>query len=276
MAKRTLFVSDLDGTLLNKETKISDTTADILKRLIKEENLLFTIATARTPATAVPMTEAIDIQLPMIVMTGAAQWIRGEQRYVNATTLESDKVSRIIDICHNGGINPFVYGINENMLNVLHTDELNRQELSFVEERVNSPFKHFYLEKSIHAMDAVLMFACNETEKIRAVHKLVQENVDCEAICYHDIYNENQGFLEVFAPGTSKARAIRQLAKDVDADKVVVFGDNLNDISMLSIADVAVAMGNAYPEVKEVADTVIGDNDSDSVAKWILENYKFI
>lgn len=276
MAKRTLFVSDLDGTLLNKDTKVSKTTADILKKLIKEENLLFTIATARTPATAIPMTEAIDIQLPMIVMTGAAQWIRGEERYVNTSQLDADKVSKIIDICHNGGINPFVYEIDRNMLNVLHTDVLNRQELSFVEERVNSPFKHFYLQKEISAVDAVLMFACNDNNKVKAVHQQIQEKVECEAICYHDIYNENQGFLEVFAPSTSKAKAIKQLAEDTKADKVVVFGDNLNDIPMMSAADVAVAMGNAYPEVKEVADIIIGDNDSDSVAKWILENYKNI
>lgn len=274
MAKRTLFVSDLDGTLLNKDTKVSKTTADILKRLIKEENLLFTIATARTPATAVPMTEAIDIQLPMIVMTGAAQWIRGEERYVNISRLDAGKVNKIIDICHKGGINPFVYEIDRNMLNVLHSDILNRQELSFVEERVNSPFKHFYLQKEIRAIDAVLMFACNDSDKVKAVHKQVLDNVDCEAMCYHDIYNENQGFLEVFAPGTSKAKAIQQLAANINADKVVVFGDNLNDISMMSVADVAVAMGNAYPEVKEVADVIIGDNNSDSVAKWILANFK--
>ena len=53
----------------------------------------------------------------------------------------------------------------------------------------------------------------------------------------------------------------------------MVFGDNLNDIPMLRCADVAVAVENAYPEVKQIAHVVIGPNSSDSVARWILEHH---
>ena len=94
----TLYVSDLDGTLLNPEAKISATTADILSRLIADEGLLFTIATARTPATAVPMTEAIGIRLPMIVMTGAAKWVPIENRYIDTSLLPAEKVAEIVEI----------------------------------------------------------------------------------------------------------------------------------------------------------------------------------
>lgn len=53
------------------------------------------------------------------------------------------------------------------------------------------------------------------------------------------------------------------------ADRVVAFGDNLNDIPMLQAADVAVAVENALPEVKEIADIVIGPNTDDAVAEFI-------
>ena len=72
MDKKTLFVSDLDGTLLNTESKVSDKTAEILNKLIENNNLHFTIATARTPATAVPLMSKVHLTLPLIVMTGAA------------------------------------------------------------------------------------------------------------------------------------------------------------------------------------------------------------
>lgn len=270
----TLYVSDLDGTLLNPEAKISATTADILSRLIADEGLLFTIATARTPATAVPMTEAIGIRLPMIVMTGAAKWVPIENRYIDTSLLPAEKVAEIVEICHSGGINPFIYDIDtDETLRVSHCEELNRGELSFIEERVNSPFKHFYLHNPLKVGQALLMYACNDFERISQVHARVQQSGGCEAICYHDIYNANQGFLEVFAPGTSKAAAIRQLAKSIGAERIVVFGDNLNDIPMLRCADVAVAVENAYPEVKQMAHVVIGPNSSDSVARWILEHH---
>jgi hydroxymethylpyrimidine pyrophosphatase-like HAD family hydrolase len=56
----------------------------------------------------------------------------------------------------------------------------------------------------------------------------------------------------------------------VKAERLVVYGDNLNDLPMMKVADVAVAVENALPEVKAAADVVIGANSDDSVAKHIL------
>jgi hypothetical protein len=86
---------------------------------------------------------------------------------------------------------------------------------------------------------------------------------------YHDIFDESEGYLEIFTAGTSKAAAIRNLAREVGAERVVVFGDNRNDIAMMQAADHSVAVGNAFPEVKAAASEVIGPNTDDSVARWI-------
>ena len=87
---------------------------------------------------------------------------------------------------------------------------------------------------------------------------------------YHDIFDERNGYLEIFTAGTSKAAAIRDLAREVGAQRVVVFGDNRNDIAMMQAADYSVAVENAFPEVKAAASEVIGPNTADSVARWIL------
>ncbi len=55
----------------------------------------------------------------------------------------------------------------------------------------------------------------------------------------------------------------------------MVFGDNLNDLPMMRVADVAVAMENALPEVKAEADVVIGRNTEDSVPKFVMEREGF-
>jgi hydroxymethylpyrimidine pyrophosphatase-like HAD family hydrolase len=91
--------------------------------------------------------------------------------------------------------------------------------------------------------------------------------------CYVDIFGEKTGLLELFAPGVSKAEAVKQLAQDVEADRVVVFGDNLNDIPMMQVADVAIAVENALPEVKAIAHKVIGANTTDAVARFIEEDF---
>ena len=53
----------------------------------------------------------------------------------------------------------------------------------------------------------------------------------------------------------------------------MVFGDNLNDLSMMAVADLSVAVGNAFPQVKEAADIVIGRNDEDAVARFMEEDF---
>ena len=75
----------------------------------------------------------------------------------------------------------------------------------------------------------------------------------------------------MFAPGVSKASAVTDLKKLTGADRLTVFGDNLNDLPMMAVADVAVAVGNAFPEVKAAADIVIGSNRDDAVALYISE-----
>lgn len=56
-------------------------------------------------------------------------------------------------------------------------------------------------------------------------------------------------------------------------DRIVVFGDSVNDISMFEIADEAYAVENAIDELKEKATSVIDSNDEDGVAKLLSERW---
>ena len=71
----------------------------------------------------------------------------------------------------------------------------------------------------------------------------------------------------------TKANAIAELKNFLGCDKVVCFGDGINDISMFNIADESYAVENAEDELKNIADAVIDSNENDGVAKWLLENY---
>ena len=58
--KRTLYISDLDGTLLNSRVEISSYSADVINRLVREQGLIFSYATARSPVTAFPVTKNLS------------------------------------------------------------------------------------------------------------------------------------------------------------------------------------------------------------------------
>ena len=72
----------------------------------------------------------------------------------------------------------------------------------------------------------------------------------------------------------SKAAAILRMKEHIGADRVIVYGDNLNDISMFEIADTAIAVDNALPAAKEAADAVIGLNTTDAVARSMAAIYR--
>ena len=71
---KTLYVSDLDGTLLNSNSAVSENSKAIINKVI-EKGLLFSVATARTPATVMKLLEDVNIQLPMVLMTGALTYL---------------------------------------------------------------------------------------------------------------------------------------------------------------------------------------------------------
>ena len=72
----------------------------------------------------------------------------------------------------------------------------------------------------------------------------------------------------------TKASGLRELARhlDISDDRIVAFGDMPNDIPMLSMARHGVAMENAHPDAKSVADEITATNDEDGVAR-ILERW---
>jgi Cof subfamily protein (haloacid dehalogenase superfamily) len=87
-------------------------------------------------------------------------------------------------------------------------------------------------------------------------------------------YSTNNGLIEVLPLGISKATGVAELARPlgITEDEVVAFGDMPNDIPMISWAGLGVAMGNAHPELIEVADEVTAPNSDDGLAR-VLERW---
>ena len=276
MMKPTLYVSDLDGTLLNGHSLVSEKTADLLNRLITEKQLLFTVATARTPATVSKLMEEVKTNLPYIVMAGAALWDNERKEYSEKQAFDNLTVSRLLQSYEAYDILPFVYRIHGNCINAHHSPKLSAGERSFIEQRLQSPLKKLItsgLSQTDNPDDAVLVYSMGEYVTLRAIaDDIERQGVPCTIMCYHDIFDYQQGYLEIYAKDTTKAAAIKRLAAQVGAERIVVFGDNLNDIPMMKMADWSVAVENAFDEVKACADEVIGTNEEDSVARWIAKD----
>ena len=270
----TLYVSDLDGTLLGEDSRLSRGTIEILNRVIGELGGLFTVATARTPATVVPLMQEVNARLPFIVIGGSAMWNPVTMSYEHTRGIDDMTVNAVADVFDRHHAHPFIYRRHGNsLLHTHHYGPLSPQEEKFIAARQQLPLKKFFLNDHDyrHSDDeALLIFSMNKYAVLKSIADDLKASVPtCSVMLYHDIFDESEGYLEIFTAGTSKAGAIRELAREVGAGRVVVFGDNRNDIAMMQAADHSVAMGNAFPEVKAAASEVIGPNSADSVARWI-------
>lgn len=274
----TLYVSDLDGTLMQPDATLSPETVRLLNGAIAEGKL-FTVATARTPATVAGIVRPLDLQVPAIVMTGASVWNPATGRYSHIRHFRPKAAQRLIDLYRDTNTNSFIFTLDHDMIDIYHIGgELNDLQRQFYEERKNSPFKRFHLDpdgKDTLPEDLsklILTYTMLPDADAFATYRLSSRLPGIRAQYYHDIYGPEIGILEAFADDATKANAVRTLADSLGADRIVCFGDNINDLPMMAVADVAVAVGNALPEVKDAADIVIGPNTADSVARFIAEN----
>lgn len=276
---KTLFISDLDGTLLGKDSRISPASVEMLNRAISE-GALFSVATARTPSTVSFLLKDVKASLPFIVMTGAAVWDPATGLYTHTVTMPPALAADILATIKRHRLPAFVYILRGGVIHIYHYGPLSGIERKFIAERDDSPFKRFHIPESGYSEmpavleDVVLFYAMQPTAHVEATYRDIKLIDGCNPVFYHDMFGPETGIMEIFSGKASKANALRWLKGHTGAEKTVAFGDNINDIPMLREADVAVAVENAVEEVKEVADIVIGPNTSDSVARFILENIK--
>lgn len=266
---KTLFVSDMDGTLLNADAKLSERTSRIITELT-DAGAYITVATARTPATVQNLLSGTRFRLPAIVMTGAALWHTDTQVFSDVRFIPADQYAAIDEAYARAGVCPFIYTLGDgNILQVYYRDnDMNPAERQFVDERRHLTLKHFNIGALPPAHSdnrRMLQFAMGPEDVMRNTAEVLRSATDCQVTIYRDTYTD-AWILEVFAPGVSKAEAITRMKERIDADRVVVYGDNLNDLPMMKIADVSIVVDNALPQVKAAADYVIGPHTADAVA----------
>ncbi|MCH5347126.1 MAG: HAD family phosphatase [Muribaculaceae bacterium] len=271
--RRPLYVSDMDGTLLDAHSQVPPEAAELLNDLARR-GVLFTVATARTPATVEPLLAGIDTAVPAVVMTGAALWDRRRRLYIDPRFIPARLIGPLLEMFGNHGITPFVYTLGDNqILDVYHAGDLDNAERGFVADRTGLPLKRFHLSTPAPldrcADRVMLLFAMGPMTAVEPLAEALRARGDLAVSAYPDIFNPRRGYLEIFARGVSKAAGIRRLVEMTGADYLTVFGDNLNDLSMMAVADRAVAVANASDAVRAAADIVIGPNTAVAVPRYI-------
>ena len=266
---KTLYVSDLDGTLLRSEIYTSEFTNRTINDLAGK-GMLFSYATARSFVTARKVTKGLEALIPLIVYNGAfvVDNVTGEIMIANHFGSE---VSGILDDLIGNGVYPLVYSVIDGAEKFSYVREkCSRAMIEFLDTREGDPRENPAANvQELYRGNLFYITCIDDEEKLRPLYEKYRSDYHC--VFQRDLYS-GEPWLEIMPKETSKSNAIGQLKEHLGCDRLVVFGDGINDIDMFRMADEAYAVENAVNELKQIATGIVGKNDDDAVAKWLLEN----
>ena len=272
---KTLFVSDLDGTLLTAKETVSEYSLRLLNELIDEDGVLFTYATARSLNSAAKAVWGLRQNLPVILYNGAIimePW-NGNKLYNShfTGTVRAD-IRRIL---HEYDVWPLVYSFlgNKERVSWLRGRETEGMK-RYLSRRAGDPRLNPVDSPDELKDDEIFYYTyIDAKERTDVLHAVFEKDARFRCIYQQETYQSDY-WLEIMPAGTSKGAAATVLKERLGAEKLVAFGDALNDRELFRAADEAYAVENADEELKKVATAVIGYSEEDSVSKFIRDNLK--
>ena len=274
---KTLFITDLDGTLLNSNAEISTVTADIINKLI-DAGVIISYATARSFHTASLVTNNINFKYPAVHHGGVFIQESKSGEYFDKCVFEPAQASRLIAALRKNKLYPLVYSIIDGRERVSWIGGEETEGIDFyLESRQNDKRLRRVQDYSDFTGDIYeILFLSNEYDELENIARNLKLESNFAHHIHVDAYKYADGkskyWLEFMRVDAQKDSGVQKIKKLVGADKIVCFGDNLNDITMFNISDEGYAVANALPEVKKIATGVIGSNDDDGVARWLERN----
>jgi Cof subfamily protein (haloacid dehalogenase superfamily) len=269
-----LIVFDLDGTLLNRQSEVSDHTRDTLRRL-GDRRIAYTVATGRTLHASRDLLEGHGFVLPHIYKNGVMIWEPGSGQYSHSNLLTNVEIRRVFGAFMDQGITPFIFTVEPGNRHAVYHPPLKtdtERELArvFGQERGLELLPVASLPADA---DITNISALGKREAIEAVEQLVQDEDHLVAYAGVAIEGEHLHWVDIHHSAASKGDAVAQLKRDLGVTRVICFGDSDNDLSMFALADESYAPSNAKEEVRAAATAVIGHHDEDGISAFLRERF---
>ena len=259
LSKIKLVVTDMDGTLLNSNNKVSPLFFELYKKL-KEQQIIFIAASGRQYQSITDKLEIIKNEITIIAENGGVVKQNGEELF--STKIPFENIEKTIHLLRNiKDTHVVLCGKN--------TAYIETEDLEFI-----SIFSKYYVNYKIvkdltKVVDddflkiAIYHIKCSETFILPAVKHLEKEM---------QVTISGEHWLDISHLNANKGYALNLIQKKLGISKkeTLVFGDYNNDLKMLALAKYSFAMQNAHPNVKKAANYQTKSNDEQGV-EFILK-----
>lgn len=278
-----LIAIDLDGTLLNSYGEVSLKTKEALIEA-KKQGVEIVLASGRPISSTESLARELGVDNYLISGNGSAVYDIQNQKLICDRFLNKEQVLKIAKLCEENSFFYNVYtedeviasSLNYNVL-FYHKENLKKIEekrthinvvqniAEYIEQSGKEKFlkitvcdeSQFIFNSIIKRLKLIEGIDILETEYMsRKKIKSGTEDVDIQYF-YTEVTNKN----------VNKWSAIEFLMNklNINREEVIAIGDNMNDIEMIQNAGLGIVMGNSNPKMKEIADEIVADNNSEGV-----------
>ena len=269
-----LVVFDLDGTLLNRRSEISEYTSETL-RLLNERDIAYTVATGRTLHGARAILDGHSFPLPQVYKNGVMIWHPDSGQLSSGATLTHRELENVVDACLGQRVTPFVFTLEEGDVSVVyHPPLLHDIERELIRAiGVEAPMQARSLDDLSVEATITHVNAIGDGRAIESVLRSVNDEPHLVAYSGVALEGGQWRWLDVHHSDASKGGAIESLKRLLGLERVVCFGDSNNDLSMFEAADESYAPANANDRIKSAATAVIGHHDDEGIARFLRKRF---
>ncbi|AGX41768.1 Cof-type HAD-IIB family hydrolase [Clostridium saccharobutylicum] len=277
-----LIASDMDGTLLNSNHEIDKETVMAINKA-EEAGIIFAISTGREYDNVEPLLKVNDIRCQCVLMNGA-EYRDEDGNILEVINIEQSVATKIINILQDAKVSARIFtnrGIYTTdtkeealkemtyrtksfnpSLTLEEAIEIAKEQPYFVQLKYISDLNEF-MNSDIEIRKFVAFH--NDIELINKMKRVIGE---IEGLAVSSSFEDN---IEITHITAQKGIILAKVAKEMGLkrEEVMVIGDSFNDYSMFEEFTESVAMGNAIPEIKEVAKYITDTNTNLGVAKAI-------
>lgn len=273
----TLFISDLDGTLLQPDATLSSRAAVAINDWI-DQGVHFTVATARSTYSVRRILDGVNLKLPVVTFNGGFISDFQTGQHLRHWGLDAATSERVVRHCLAEGFSPFVSTTAPDRDRLFIGEARNAGMQWYIDERRTVGDPRVIRERPEAGLQYEVMCLTLVDKKgpLRRLQQQLHGLGDIRTHLYVNRYDPQWWWLTVHPQRATKAGAIRTMLDDSTlrlpmCDRLVVFGDAANDLEMFGLADVAVAPANAEEILLPAATSRCRSNAEDGVIEWIHE-----
>ncbi len=261
-----LLAIDIDGTLVNRYGTISDRDREALSRA-QEAGIQVALSTGRGLQATVGIIRELSLDSYHVLFDGALVSRLDSSEEIYASPISKELVRQMIDAAHECRVDLELFTVTHYFVErETWSSQAHRDFFSTYPTIVD--FRQVW-ERERVIKGGLVSISPEEAVKTADFRRQLEHHLDF-SLARTPAY-PGVNFFNVLAPGVSKGKALEKLAAhlEVPLSEVIAVGDGTNDISLLTTAGLAIAMGNAEDEVKSIADYVTLDVDHSGLAAAI-------